>query len=130
MKKEDLDKMSLQEACDYAVLKIVEQGRRCLENGLGMCRYSNDSGEHCAVGWLLDHEDEELMSAMCGVEDLINHSQNKAPELIQDNVKVFELLRWFHDTITKANRQRNLDDLSKHIDTTPPQYHQWVDMGK
>lgn len=30
MKKEIVDSMTLQEAVDYAVKKIVEQGRRCV----------------------------------------------------------------------------------------------------
>ena len=59
LEKEEVDKMTLQEAFDYAVQKIVEQGGRCIDNH--MCVYGNTRGMHCAVGWLLDENERSLI---------------------------------------------------------------------
>ena len=135
MKVEEADKLSLQEACDYAVEKIVEQGERCVDNG--GCRYSLVDEEtggyiHCAVGWLLDEEDDDLMDAVYGVGELADQYGDKVPKLIQDNLYTFRVLQGFHDARKKHHRVESVKQLSKYhnIDTSPPQYQQWVDMGE
>lgn len=82
MKKEDVDKMSLQEACDFAVSKIVEQGERCVTiyDGNISCSYGNE-GLHCLVGWLLDKENSELMNFRGELVD--EDFKNLLPELIR-----------------------------------------------
>ena len=70
MKKQDVDNMTLQEAVDYAMFKIVEQGGRC-RSLQGLCAYGNAEGKHCAVGWLLDEDNQELMGFNGGVYNLV-----------------------------------------------------------
>lgn len=125
MKEEQLNEMSLQEACDFAVLKIVGQGGKCLSDE-GNCAYGDGRGNHCAVGWLLDEEDGDLMSYRGTVNGLA--TSHDLPSLITENKYAFRLLQYFHDH-KGAFREKSLDDLSKYIDTSAPQYQQWVDMG-
>ena len=55
---------TVQEACDYAVEKMVAQQGRCMREGKDgdeTCAYGDGKGNHCAIGWLLDHDDPDLM---------------------------------------------------------------------
>jgi len=128
MKKEQVDKMTVQEAVDYTVLKIVEQGGRCL-NEKGKCRYA-DSDHHCPVGWLLDPDDKSLMEFTGSVYGLTQHPELNIPTLIHQNVTVFGDLQNFHDKAEKYKRVLCLGYLSEVIDTSAPQYQQWVNMGE
>lgn len=127
MKKEDVDKMSLQEACDYAVSKIVEQGGRCL-NAIGGCVYSDGEGNHCGVGWLLDEENEVLMNRGVTAKALAQKYPTLIPNLIKENLPVMAILQSFHDR-PKGYRKTCLKNLSNHIDTSKPQYQKWLEMG-
>ena len=125
MKVNEVDQMTLQEACDYAIGKLVQQGKTCMnENGLcfyGVCY--EDS--HCAVGWLLDHEDKELMNFDGAVEDLVEDNDN-LPFLITDNVKAFEALQNVHDASNINRLDMAMKWLSKFIDIeTDPDYQKW-----
>lgn len=127
MKKEDVDKMSLQEACDYAVSKIVGQGGRCMFNGV--CSYGDGRGNHCAVGWLLDSDDQELMEVRGGVDWLVEDFSSRLPQLIKDNVLLFQCIQNFHDSLN-AERALDFDKLSYtySIDTSAPHWQQWLEM--
>ena len=128
MKKQDVDKMTVQEAVDFAVKKIVEQGGRCVDNG--SCLYGYED-KHCAVGWLLDEEDDELMEAGGGVIDMSDGYADTIPDLITDNLDVFIQLQGFHDYRSKDNRVVRLDSLnSLGIDTSGEHFQQWTDMGE
>ena len=128
MKKEQADKMSVQGLCDYAVAKIVEQGERCVDHN-GHCMYSDGKGNHCALGWLLDEDDSELMDAASGAEGLIQDLPEKIPQIIKDNEYTFSLLQRFHDEFSPEKRPATAQTLSKYIDISAPQYQQWIDMG-
>lgn len=137
MKAKQVDKMTLQEACDYAVMKIVEQGSRCgdlstLANPSDMmCEYGNGEGKHCAVGWLLDENEEELMGCMTGVSGLIEYYEELIPCLITENRAVFEQLQGFHDEDEAVKREVRIKRLNElGLDTSAPQYQQWVDMAE
>lgn len=125
MKPEDLNKLSLDEACQYAVKKIVEQGGRCLGNT--GCAYGDRQGNHCAVGWLLDETDQGLMGYPGGIGDLFG----LVPALIRNNMRAFQRLQAFHDS-KEANWRvhycRALQD-EYDIDTSGPHWQQWIDMG-
>lgn len=128
MKKEDVDEMSLQEACDYAVGKLVEQGIPCMVGG--GCRYRDSSRTmHCAVGWLLDETNERLMNSVGGVYTILYRHGKEMPKLIAKNLEIFLLLQRFHDYPNKNSRQTTLTLMSKHIDISNVIYRQWVNMG-
>lgn len=111
MKKEDVNKMTLGEAVNFALGKIVEQGGRCLKVAgwcdNPICAYGNGDGKHCAVGWLLDEDNDTLMSSDFSVEAMATGRSMKSidrkrfegliPELICDNVDVFKELQHLHD---------------------------------
>jgi len=130
MKEETLNEMTVQEACDYAVAKIVEQCGRCTrsDNNEISCAYGNQKGRHCAVGWLLDEDNAELMGFKGNVDGLI--SKGLAPKFISNNRYVLRTLQQFHDTRGCPARGElliGLNDLG--VDTSAPQYKDWVDMG-
>ena len=129
MKKEDVDKMTLQEACDYAVTKIVQQGGQCLGKN-NSCAYGNNNGRHCAIGWLLDENNDDLMRHEKSIYDLYEIHYSKIPKLICDSLYIFRYLQSFHDSLFQTERRIYLSRLSTLIDTTTnPCYQQWVEMG-
>lgn len=129
MNKPNLETCTVQEACDYAVFKIVEQGERCLSNG-GSCAYSDRHGSHCAVGWLLDTTHPNLMNYSGSVRGLIREHEELVPEVIKQNTSLFVILQMFHDVASQADRKEALVGLNdKGINTDAPQYKQWVEMG-
>ena len=131
MKTQEVNEMTLQQACDFAVLKIVEQGKQCnkVTDNVHGCAYSDGKGNHCAVGWLLDPENETLMESNFAIRKLSQFSIN-VPALIRKNMNVFEALQDFHDCNEKMDRWDALDHLGEFIDTSAPQYEQWVNMGE
>lgn len=125
----DINTATVQEACDYAVAKIVEQGGRCYDKYTECCLYG-DRDKHCAIGWLLPHDDKELMQYDDGVGNLVFNYPEKVPSLIVDNIDVFRVLQELHDTKFSNSRNEHIEQLQqKGIDTSAPQYQQWVEMG-
>lgn len=132
MKVESLNKMGLQEIVDYAVKKIVEQGGRCL-NGLGNCAYGDYEGNHCAVGWLLDEDNNSHMCATGGVGNLINAHEHDPyfPRVFKENKYLFQELQRFHDAKFICKRILARGSLAKYdIDTSGKHFQQWVNMGE
>jgi len=138
MKKEDVDKLTLQEACDYAIAKLVEQGCRCMEQNkfckeAPSCSYGNDEGQHCAIGWLLDEEDPALMRFEANLYGLLRSEslQDKIPDVIKLNYEALEAFQQLHDARRLCNREEAFDKLDTYIDVkTNPNYQKWVDMGE
>jgi hypothetical protein len=131
MKKENVDKMSLQEAMDFSINKIVEQGGRCMIDN--NCAYGNNKGQHCAVGWLLDEDNVALMRAGGGVSSLVLNHAPALPQLILENEKQFRCLANFHDSpIGDRMNSLSYSELKAGgIDvTTNPNWDKWLDMGK
>lgn len=131
----DIYNTTIQEACDYAVLKIVEQGGRCIDPN-GFCAYSDEKGNHCAFGWLIT--DPKLKGVLKGVgtvdEILYKWSKLTNAEMpsvfkYKPNTNVMELLQEFHDLFNQSDRKATLAELDTYIDTSAPQYQQWVEMG-
>lgn len=117
---------TVQEACDYAVQKIVEQGGPS-ENAEGLCVYDNGEGRCCAVGWLIP---EHLRSCVGAVTRLISMYGDEVPQIIRDHLEVFKTLQSFHDSKRRDLRQFKMFDLQDlGIDTSAPQWKQWVEMG-
>ena len=129
MNKPDLKTCTLQEACDYAVFKIVEQAKQCL-SGKGGCAYGDGNGNHCAVGWLLDTDNAQLMDCGDDVEELVNAYRNDVPALVIKNSHFMMDFQDFHDDNTSLGRAHALRNLSKRIEIDAQQYQQWVEMGE
>lgn len=127
-----LDKQ-LQEALDYAVMKIVQQGGRSYEedspaNG---CMYSDGKGRHCAVGWLLDRSKPHLMQFQGSVSTLCYTYPDEVPYFIRENLGLFNNFQGFHDNTGVFARDREIKRLETvyGVDTSKSHWKQWVDMG-
>ena len=120
-----------QEACDYSVQKLVEQGGRCYDVVNTMCMHGDGQGNHCAIGWLLDPNNKELMGYTSTIRILVDDFQDEIPQIIKDNVKLFGTLQDFHDEDYSIIREMCRDGLRDNykIDTSAPHWQQWVDMG-
>ena len=119
-----------QEACDYSVQKLVEQGGRCYDVVNDACLHSDGQGNHCGIGWLLDPDNKELMNYDLGVQDVVEDFPDDVPEVIKENIDLFSELQRFHDhpnSIIRKMRRNRLRDNYK-IDTSAPHWQQWVDM--
>ena len=129
MNKPDLETCTLQEACDYALFKIVEQGTQCMSSK-GGCAYGDEEGNHCVVGWLLDTDNAELMDCGDDVGELVKAYWDDVPSLVIKHSHFMMEFQDFHDDATSLGRAHVLRNLSKHIETDAPQYKQWVEMGE
>lgn len=117
----NIQQFSPQEACDYAVQKIVEQRVPCTEHEV--CMYGNKQGHHCAIGWLLDPNEKELMSYR-GTTHLLSN------QYVRENIEIFSALQKFHDSESTRNRLYARGDLQKlGIDTSGTHWQAWVDLG-
>lgn len=124
---ESLNEMTIQQACDYAVLKIVEQGEQALDDQ-GCC-YATEDGKHCALGWLLDENNDKYMKT-AGTIDVLLDNFKDLPEFFREHQHVLRALQRFHDACAMKNRMSNVQSVRGHgIDTTAPQWQQWVEMG-
>ena len=120
-----------QEACYYSVQQIVKQGGRCYDVVNHACMHGDGQGNHCAIGWLLDPDNKELMNYDLGVQDVVDDFPKNVPQIIKDNLDLFYELQSFHDAAashTRENYRNRLRDNYK-IDTSAPHWQQWVDMG-
>ena len=126
MIKPDLDTCTVQEACDYAVYKIVEQGEQCTTEGTNMCLYSDGEGNHCAVGWLLDPEDKELMEVEGSVKGIVKEFKDRIPKLIIQHLYEFTALQELHDARPDERADKLILLQDEGIDTSKPQYEQWL----
>lgn len=127
----DINTCTVQEACDYAVQKIVEQGERSLAGSEGVCAYQAPGGLHCAIGWLLNHDDPALMEFEGPLHDLLKQSIDYLPPIITDNVEVFDALQKFHDCTMKSAREEMRTVLIKlHVDVSGSWWQKWIDIGE
>lgn len=130
MKPEQLEKMTIQEACDYAVKQIVTQGGQCRNGDNSDCAYSDGQGNHCVIGWLMDESNQDMMGYIGEVDDFIDCFEEELPPMILDNQNVLQCLQSFHDIQVLGIREElkgNLTELG--IDTTGEHWQQWVEMG-
>lgn len=122
-----VSEMTLQEAVDYSVQQIVKQGKRCMTGS--SCAYGEIDGSHCAVGWLLDPEDEDLMDHAGDVEDLVIDHYANLPTVITANVDVFSVLQSVHDAREPSKIGSNISRLKKYgIDVSGIWFTQWDDL--
>ena len=122
---------TVQEACDYSVQKLVEQGGRCYDVVDGDCMYGDGHGKHCAIGWFLGPDDEDLMKYEGYVRGLSQKFSGRIPQVIKDQVEIFVCLQEFHDDSHSNDRERCRKVLRDNykIDTSAAHWQQWIDMG-
>jgi hypothetical protein len=121
--------MDLSEALNFSVKKIVEQGSQCrTTNG---CAYGLGS-KRCAIGWLLDDTNPELMSHGGDVGEIIDHFQGEIPSIIRNHDWIFSVLQVFHDEQEKEGRENSLNKLravAPSVDYSGDHWEAWVNMG-
>jgi hypothetical protein len=119
---------TLQEAFDFAVTKIVEQGDQCLDYD-GACAYTRKD-KHCAVGWLLP-DNNEMGEFEGDVEDLVKRFKEDVPAIVRKNREAFSVLQQFHDTAGNSKRRclRRKIEEDYDVDTSGAHWEKWVKMG-
>jgi hypothetical protein len=121
--------MNIQEACEFAVTKIVAQGGRCIIGNEAdyccACAYANGD-RHCAVGWLFVGNYEHLMDSNMSLRTLV--TRGELDSFFIENVETLSLLQSFHDASLKHERERFLKFLSDKIDVSNPVFQKWVEM--
>jgi len=126
--------MNLSEALNFAVKKIVEQGGRCLinVNNTSSCVYGRGS-KHCAVGWLLDHNNPKMMKFEGAVQELIEAFEDEVPDVIGENCDEFSILQMFHDSSEKERRIEHFKLLkmtAPDVDYSGDHWETWINMGE
>lgn len=126
--KEKVDKMTLQEACDYAIAKLIEQGDRCMSGFC--CVYDDGEGNHCAIGHLMSTIALSKIALDDAIYSITKEFQLYLPDLIVDNIDAFSILQTFHDQAGYEKREESLCELAAYIDVTGEDYKTWLDMVK
>lgn len=87
---------SVPEVLTEVMEAIISQEGKCMREG--DCIYGDD-GRHCAVGWLLPFDQEELMGFVGSIHTLIEECLDLGPNEVWmiDNVDILGDLQGFHD---------------------------------
>lgn len=101
------------EVADYAISKLIEQGRQSLNND-GACVYRAEDGGKCAVGHLIPDEDYvPWMDDRCtGIEDVVNKHflKNRNVPIIMDNrIQFLSSIQVLHDDASIGD----IDDMGR-----------------
>lgn len=123
--------MNLSEAFNFAVKKIVEQGSQCL-NKKDECVYGS-ANKHCAVGWLLDHNNTNLMEYEGDVYDICNEFDSGIPSIIFEDRVAFVKLQYFHDVFKAEDREKVFNELKSirpEVDYSGDHWQTWINMGE
>ena len=134
MKIEVANAMSVEELCDYAIHQLVNQRIRCIGPSTKalyskeiLCKYGDDEGRHCGVGWLLDEDNETLMKYEGSIDALASDYPDLVPDPIGYNIKLFELFQELHDEPNdEALRQLRLDH---NVLVDNPEADEWVSIS-
>ena len=126
----DINTATVQEACDYAVQKVVAQGGQCMSPwNPEFCAYDDGKGKHCAVEWLLDHSNSRLMQVAGTITMLVNEYKPHIPELLSEHLEIFAALQRYHD-VKKIEEfheaQARLEN--QGIDMSGPHWQQWAEL--
>lgn len=97
MKKEEADSKTLKQLIRFVLTKLIKQGVRCVNGVAGMCKYSDDKGNHCAVGWILDESNEILMKHGGGLYELLEEHADVLPDTLIENERVWTKIQELHD---------------------------------
>ena len=121
---------TLQETFDFVIDKIVGQGGQC-NDSQGNCVYGDDEGNHCAIGWLLDPDDDVLMGWAGSVHQIIDDFPEALPDVVKSNIDLFNVIQEFHDMPSLESRYSILSRLETtyNINISNPNVQKWIDMG-
>lgn len=128
---------TLSEACNYAVMKIVEQGERCMLNKL--CAYFGPNGNRCAAGWLFREDAQRDLDVNSGTIDQVLDQHPDAGWLPPVLLNLEDLdrdalsaLQSFHDSSSQSGRDayRSVLRGQHDIETSGDHWQQWIDMGE
>jgi hypothetical protein len=129
MNIQEVDAMTVQQAIEYSLDKLVKQGERCIREGV--CSYGSSGGNHCAIGWLLDANNRDLMRFEGSASDISEDYTYFVPLLIHSNKEAFNTFQHFHDTLYKAEREGLMHELEDSgVDTSHPNFQAWIDLGE
>lgn len=123
--------MDLSEALNFSVKKIVEQGSQCTCS-CGDCSYGGRGSKHCAVGWLLDATNPNLMGFRGDVRELVDNFEEVIPAIIRNYQEVFTILQVFHDNQYMEGRKNILNKLieaTPSVDYSGDHWEAWINMG-
>ena len=114
MLKEIADQMSLQEQVNYIGCMLLNQGKQALRKAtiLPACTYGNCDGEHCAIGWLLDETNAEIMDYSGPIESLVKSEHVELlPKTLVSEIKLFNDLHQFHDARSPGVARQVLENM-------------------
>lgn len=105
---------TFQQVSDEIAGRLVQQGKRCvLTEGGDTCAYADTEGNHCAVGWLLDPEDTELLDLEADVEALLVHIETS--DILQPNLDFItthknklQVIQALHDNAYNASLSKEM----------------------
>ena len=121
--------MDLQESVDFVGAHLANQKVKSMK-GIS-CAYLDKKGNKCAVGCLLP-QDHKMMNYFSGVDDLIMRYDKDVPEVIRENVYLFDGLQCFHDTAFKRLRLNRLEILKEEFPKINfnKDYEKWCEYGE
>ena len=131
----DTTGMTLQQVSDAIAGKVIEQGGRCMSDLLASgssyasCAYSDGSGKHCAIGWLIS-ESSPLMKYDGSLSTMIESSEfDKEPngEFILDNIDALIRIQILHDN--PYNLVKRVELIVRDYDLNMDAWSEWIEMG-
>lgn len=99
---------TLQQVVNEIAEKLIQQGKPCikLSSPVTACAYGDNKGNHCAIGWLLPEERDDLMMDGGNVSQLVDYYDDLGPndDFIRENEVFLFFLQGIHDAVTGACR--------------------------
>ena len=127
----DISEMTIQQAGDAIVGKLVEQGAQCMDGD--NCVYSDGRGNHCSIGWVLLYDEDENgvpFDAFVNVCRLMEDNPEALPQLVLDNIDFFSKLQSFHDFHAAQGREDcRIGMIDSYNVGTSEVWKKWVKLG-
>ena len=122
---------TVEEVVDEIFIKLNKQGHRSMkrigppERSIHQCAYSDDKGGHCAVGWLLDPDNEEAMNFGGSITGLSAKKLGSNRKFIEDNIELMGVMQRIHDSTDKTAMTAGKQRL-KELCTIPESANTWI----
>jgi len=99
----DTTDKTLNQVCLEIFKLLVEQKKQCLDDK-NCCMYGNETGEHCAIGFLLPEDNEELMGFGGDLADLLIFDDiGPNTDFIHKNFQALDVMQDAHDFKSDAH---------------------------
>ena len=107
---------------------LCGQGEPCIQDRI--CSFGNDKGQHCAVGFLLDEDNDGLMRSSVSLKDLPRYFElGINQDFIYKNELILVGCQCIHDADNEISIMAYKDHLVVKLGGITPQYvDQWVAM--